>query len=436
MDLLNGAVRPIYLKYLGAAFGSACISSIYGLVDLAAVGQYHGPSGTAAMSVVMPVFNIVYSLGLLLGIGGSVLYSAEKGGKGQGKEDQLFTAALLGTLLFSLAAWVGISVFETPLLRLFGAEDSLLPLVQNYLQWIELVAPAFLFNQMLAAFLRNDGDPGRATAAVLIGGIFNVFGDYFFVFVLDMGISGAGLATAMGSVLTLMVLLTHFLSPKNTLRLTPIPRFPAQLGAILTTGFSTFFVDLAMGIVTVLFNRQVLTYLGTDALAVYGVIMNISNFVQCCAYSVGQAAQPILSINFGAAKWDRIRRTLKLALGSSALFGVVWTALVLAVPNWFIRAFMAPTAAVLAIAPAIMRCYGLSFLLLPFNVFSTYYFQSIMQPGVSFVISVARGLVVSGGLILLLPALAGGGAVWLAMPITELVVAGYVAWQMKRLHLA
>ena len=69
MNLLTGKIKPLYLKYLGAAFGSACISSVYGLVDMAMVGQYHGPSGTAAMSVVMPIFNIIYSLGLFMGIG-------------------------------------------------------------------------------------------------------------------------------------------------------------------------------------------------------------------------------------------------------------------------------------------------------------------------------------------------------------------------------
>ena len=77
-----------------------------------------------------------------------------------------------------------------------------------------------------------------------------------------------------------------------------------------------------------LFNRQIMLRLGTDALAVYGVIVNISTVVQCCAYSVGQAAQPLLSVNFGAGKWERIRDTLKYALYTAAVFGIVWTALI------------------------------------------------------------------------------------------------------------
>ena len=107
MNLLTEKIKPLYLKYLGAAFGSACISSIYGLVDMAMVGQYHGPSGTAAMSVIMPIYNIIYSLGLFMGIGGSVLYSTEKG-KGTRRENEFFSTALWGTVILALAAWAAI----------------------------------------------------------------------------------------------------------------------------------------------------------------------------------------------------------------------------------------------------------------------------------------------------------------------------------------
>ncbi len=432
MNLLTGKIKPLYLKYLTAAFSSACISSIYGLVDMAMVGQYHGPSGAAAMSVMMPVFNIIYSLGLFMGIGGSVLYSAAKGRQEKSNENEFFSTALLGTIAFAAIAWASILLFEEPLLRLFGAEETLLPLTKAYLFPIKLVVPVFVFNQMLAAFLRNDNAPGLATAAVLGGGIFNVLGDYFFVFTMDMGILGAGLATAAGSCMTLLIMLSHFLSKCNTLKAVRIHHLTAKAKEILTTGFSTFFIDLAVGIMTILFNRQIVRYLGTDALSVYGLIVNISMFVQCCAYSVGQASQPILSINFGAGRWGRIKETLKYALYTTALFGVFWTALIIAIPNGFVRIFMKPTEEVLRIAPAIIRCYGVSFLLLPLNIFSAYYFQSLMKPVTSFIVSVGRGLVVSGALIMLLPLTAGADSIWLSMPVTETVIAFFVIYRMVR----
>lgn len=433
MNLLNGSIKSLYFKYLSAAFGSALISCIYGVVDMAMVGQYQGPSGTAALAVVAPVWNIIYSLGLLTGIGGSIIFSTKRGGGGSGKnENQYFTAAIIGSVILSVLSWLGILLFERPVLTFFGADSTLLPLATRYMRPIKYVFPLFLFNQVLSAFLRNDSHPQLATVAVLSGGIFNIFGDWFFVFACDMGIYGAGLATAIGSAISFVVMLTHFAGKKNTLRFERPQKLLFKLGEISVTGFSTFFIDVAMGILTVLFNRQIMKYLGADALAIYGPIINISTFVQCCAYSVGQAAQPIISTNFGAGKKKRITETLRYALRTTTFFGVFWTALSLICPNLYIRIFMNPTEEILRMAPAIIRTYALSFLLLPFNIFSTYYFQAIMRPKAAFVVSVARGLVISGALILILPMLVSADSVWLAMPITELLVLFYAAFAIQK----
>lgn len=432
MELLNGKIKTLYFRYLSAAFGSALISCIYGVVDMAMVGQYQGPDGTAALAVVAPVWNVIYSLGLLMGIGGSVIFSTKRGGGGKGDENQYFSAAVIGSLVLAGLAWIGIWRFERPILVFFGADARLLELALAYMRPIKVVFPLFLFNQMLAAFLRNDGNPGLATLGVLSGGIFNVFGDYVFVFPCNMGVYGAGLATAAGSAISFAVMLTHFLGKKNTLRLVRVSHLPGKLRQITVTGFSTFFIDVAMGILTVLFNRQILKYLGANALAIYGPIINVSTFVQCCAYSVGQAAQPLISANYGAGSGKRIRETLRLALLTTAAFGVLWTALSLACPNLYIRIFMSPTPEILAMAPAIIRAYALSFLLLPFNIFSTYYFQAIMKPAAAFVASVGRGLVVSGALILLLPALLGAASLWFAMPVTELIVMACAAAMLQK----
>lgn len=432
MDFLNGRIKTIYFKYLSAAFGSALITSIYSIVDMAMVGQYHGPEGSAALAVVAPVWNIIYSFGLLMGIGGSVLFSTIRG-RADGsirKSNEYFTASVIGSVILAAVIWLIIIFFDRNLLLIFGAEGNTLTLAREYVLPIKAAIPFFLFNQMLAAYLRNDKNPALATGAVLAGGIFNIFGDYFFVFTCDMGAFGAGLATAIGSALSFLVMLSHFFMKKNTLRLVRPEGLMRKLKEITATGFSTFFIDVAMGILTILFNRQIMVYLGTNALSVYGVIVNISTFVQCCAYSVGQASQPIISTNFGAGRGDRIRETLKYALGTVAVFSIFWTAVTIVIPNVFIRIFMSPTLEVLEIAPGILRCYGISFLLLPLNVFSTYYFQALMKPKTAFIASVARGLVISGVLIYLLPAVFSGNAIWFAMPVTELVVAFYVIWQM------
>lgn len=432
-NLITGDIKPVYLKYLYSAFGSAFISSIYSVVDAAAVGQYQGPEGTAALAVVAPVWNIIYSLGLLMGIGGSVIFSLKRGENTSNETEgnEYFTASLIGSLFLSAAATVLIFLFEDNILTFFGADEILLPLAEDYLRPVKYVFPLFLFNQMLAAYLRNDGDPVLATKSVLAGGIFNVFGDYILVFPCNMGLYGAGLATAAGSVMSFLMMLTHFFSKKNTLKIVQVKNIVSKLSRITVTGFSTFFIDIAMGILTILFNRQIMKHLGADALAVYGPIINISTFVQCSAYSVGQASQPIISTNYGAGKGDRIRETLHYSLITCIFFGVFWTLLCLAVPNFFVRIFMNPTESILETAPAIIRTYSLSFLILPYNIFSTYYFQAVIKPKTAFVVSVMRGLVISGALIILLP-LISPSAIWLSMPVTEVLTMIYVVIQMRK----
>ena len=170
------------------------------------------------------------------------------------RSNEYFTASVIGSVILAVIVWLVIIFFDRNLLIIFGAQDNTLALAREYVLPIKFAIPFFLFNQMLS----------------------------------------------------------HFFTKKNTLRLVKPQNLLHKLKQITATGFSTFFIDVAMGILTILFNRQIMACLGTNALSVYGVIVNISTFVQCCAYSVGQASQPIISTNFGAGKGDRIRETLFL----------------------------------------------------------------------------------------------------------------------------
>lgn len=423
MELLQKPIKPLYFKYLAAAFGSALVGAIYTLADMAIVGQYEGPNGTAAMAIVLPIWSMICSLGIMTGIGGSVLYSAAKGKEG-GKEEAnaFFTASVTLSVILAIFVWIALIFFDRQILSLFGAKEELLHLALNYLKPLKVVIPFCLFNQMLAAFLRNDGDPTLATIAVVSTAVLNIIGDYVLTFTLDMGIFGAALATSICNVMSVLIMLFHFKKRTNTLRLVKTKKLIQKYGSIIATGFSTFFVDIAMGIMNVLFNHQVLRYFGNDALSVYGAIASLCTVVSCCSYSIGQAAQPIISINYGAGQGERIQKTMKYAICTAIAFGVFWSAILTAFPNDVIKIFMSATDSVLAIAPGIMRRYCIGFLLTPMNLFSTYYFQSLMKATTSFVTSVLRGLVISGVFIFVLPAMLNKNALWFAMPLTELII--------------
>ena len=425
MDILKDKVKPIYFKYLLAASGSAMVVSVFGMIDAMMVGQYHGPTGTAALAVFSPLWSIIYCLGLLSGIGGSVLFANLRGRGAEEEAQQYFTLAVIYGVFLSAVAMIGIGLFQDQLLRFFGADDQLLGLAKLYLKPIIWAFPCCVFTSIFSAYLRNDNNPGLATKAVIIGGVFNCAADYICVFQLDLGILGAGIATSAAQYVAMFAMMAHFLSKKNTLRLVKPVSALKKLGNITLTGFSTAISDLALGIIGILFNRQVMKYLGADALAVYGIIIQVTVLAQCIAYGTGQAAQPIISQNYGAGQYGRIRECTRYGIYSAVGMGIFWMAVMLVFPNALMNFFMDATPSVAEIAPRILRIYGLSYLILPFNIFVTYYFQAMMKPNLALTASIARGVVVSGGAIMLLPVILGADSIWFAMLITELIMAAF-----------
>ena len=423
LDLKKDPIKKLYFHYLLPCLFSGLVTTIYSLVDTIVVGQYEGSAGTAALACVAPLWSFICSLGLLFGVGGSVLLSRERGRGDEREGNRYFTAALIGLGAVLLVIWLLIILGDRWLLGLFGADEALMPLARRYVFWLKFVIPLYPLSICMGAFIRSDGDPRRAGFSVAVGGIFNIFGDLFFTFGCDMGISGAGLATAIGQLLATAIQMTHFLSKKNTLRLVRPERLLRALRRVLAIGSSSFVVDVCMGVLIVLFNNQIMRYFGADELAIYGVASSVFVIVQTTSYGVGNACQPLLSENYGAGKPDRISQTLRLGMITAAIIAVVLTTVTMLIPRSLVGLYMDATQPILDAAPGILRPY---FTCLPFvvlSVFSTFYLQAVMRARISVVISLLRGVVVSGALLFLLPALLGKQALWWSLPVAELLVA-------------
>lgn len=432
MDLKSGNITSIYFKYLFAAFGSTIVSSIYTTVDIVAVGHYSGPNGTAALACINPIWSMFMSTGMLFGIGGSVVMSICRG-KGKKKEgDRYFTAALIAAVSASLIITVAGMVFREPMLRMFGADDVLLPYTLDYMQWIFPVIPTFLMGQFLMAFIRNDNSPVLCTIAIISGGGFNIFGDIFFVFGLDMGISGAGLATAIGQVIAIVILCSYFFTKKCSLRLAMPQSFGRTLLKILRTGFAPFIVDISFGLSVMLFNNQIMRYGSATELACYGTVSNIAIMFQSLFYGVGQALQPIVSTNFGAKNYNRVKKVLHLSMITAVIMGVIFFIISESIPSLLLKFYMTVNDEVMTVGPRIMRIYALSFLLMGINVVAGYYLQSVMKTKASVAVSLLRGFVLCTILVFALPAIFGFGAIWWTMPITELLVAAAALTVIKK----
>jgi len=422
MDLLKTDVKKLYRGYLGPSLLAAVVVAVYSFVDMIAIGQGVGPDGAAALSIATPIFGVISLFGLLCGVGNSVYLGKARGEGRMEKSNAYFSASLVLTIIFTALVWTFFNAFSTQVYTFFGANETLMPFVKAYTDPIVWTLPVFILSSYLSCLVRSDGAPNRVMAAVMIGGVFNIFADWFFVFPMDWGMAGAAFATILGTVIQFIVLGSHFFSKKCCLKLVKPFRPFRAFRNVLIAGFSAGIIDIAFIVLTVILNKQVLRYGGEASLTVFGVIITCSSMFQHLFSGVGQAIQPIVSMNFGAGQIQRIRELDKLSALTALLMGITFALVGVLFPLQITAFFVDATPEILEIAPGIVRIYFLSFLPMGVNIQATYYLQSVMRTKWSNILALLRGLIFSGILVYLLPIWWGIDGVWWAMVITEFAV--------------
>lgn len=423
MDLLNDEPRILFRKFLVPAVSSAVAVAIYSFVDTIVIGQSVGADGTAACAVVLPIFTIAGFVALLCGVGGSVFMSKARGEGRQEKGDAYYTAALLYVGIITMLMWVLGVMFQIPLYRLLGADDALLPYALDYGKWIFGAFPSFVFVTFLGCFIRTDGSPRFVMAVTFIGGVINMIGDIVLVFPLGMGMEGAAIATASGSVIQSILLIGYILLGKTTLKIAKPFKWFSAVRKISVVGFGAGISQIAMTVVTFIINNQIMKYSGSAALAVYGLLCTIAALFLSIFSGIGQAAQPIVSANFGAGQLDRYRMIAKIGMRTAVIFGIISFAVCALFPSQIIWLFMKETPEVVEIAPFIIRVYAISFLPMSINMFSTAYLQSVTKAVSSTVISLLRGLILTSILLYVMPLFLGSSGIWWAVTIAESLTA-------------
>lgn len=432
MDMLTGKVSKVYHRYLFPSLFSGLVTTIYVLVDMIVVGQYEGTVGAAAMACIAPFWPMFCCVSILFGLSGSVLFSKAKGEGDELEARQAYTTATVLLGIVTLIIWLSIIFFDEWYLRLFGADDSIVPLAMRYMKWLKWGVPLYPAGLFLGMFVRSDGSPGLAGSSVIAGGVLNIIGDYVLTFTFDLGIEGAAIASVAGQLLADIILLSHFFRGRNTLCFARVREFGRRTKEILALGFPPFIGDISMSFLVILFNNQVMRYYGATELAIYGIGSNIFSTFQTFSYGIGNAAQPIMARNLGAKQYDRVRKTAWLGIRTSLVLAVVLTAIMLLFPTQITRIYMSATEDVIAMAAPILRRYFICLLFMPLNVFATYCLQAVMKIRPTLVVSVLRGILLCGVLVYLMPAVFGAGSIWYVMLITEAVTAAVAVWYMRK----
>ena len=420
-DFLNKPVKQVFMRYLVPSVFATMVTSIYVLADTIIVGKGIGTIAVAALNIVLPLYNIFFGLGLLFGVGGSVLMSILRGEGDEKGSNAYFSTSLVAMCVVLALSLAFFTVFMEKIALIFGGTPETMQYIMDYMPYIVWGMGLFFFSSYLQTFIRNDGAPRLAMYAVVSGGVANIILDYVFVYNFNMGMAGAAIATVMGSGLTVVILLTHFFTKKNNLHFSLKGVRPSFIKNIILNGFASFLIEVASGVTIFVFNIQLLKYAGNTGVSVYSIISNTAIVVVCLCKGINQAAQPLLSTNYGAGLYERTDKIRSLAVKVSIIICAVPVILGLVVPDFFTYIFINPDSAILSMSASAIRIYFVGFMMLGINMVFICYFQAILKNGYSMIICLMRGLILVVAFAYIFPLFMDVTGIWLAVPAAETI---------------
>lgn len=411
--------------------------SCYILADTFFVAAGLGTAGLAALNIAIPAFNFIHGSGLMLGMGGATKFSISKCGWDEEHTAQIFPAILRVSLLLGLL-FAAVGLFAAgPLALLLGADTSVLAMTETYLKWLLLFSPAFILNDVLLCFVRNDSSPGLAMAAMLIGSFSNIVLDYIFIFPMGLGIFGAVFATGLSPIISMAVISLHWLKKENSLRFGRAALDPDLIFQSLSLGFPSLIAQVASGLAMIVFNILIMKLEGSVGVAAYGVTANISLVVLAVYTGLSQGAQPLLSEACGRGDREHIRLGLRYAMLTMLIFSALIYLCIFLFAEPITALFNSENnVRMQAISVTGLRLYFTAAVFAGYNTVLAVYFTSIDRAMPAHILSLLRGIVLLLPLAFLLSSLWGMTGIWLTFPITEALTAalGYGVYRRQNLR--
>ena len=415
-----GRLRSDFVKYVSMNVLGMLGLSCYILADTWFIARGLGADGLAALNLAIPVYSFLYGMGLMVGMGGATKYALLLGAGRREEAESIFTRALMFGGILALVYVLGGLFGAERLAALLGAEGEVLSMTATYLQVIMLFAPAFLANNTLLCFVRNDGGPRLAMAAMVGGSMANIVLDYVFIFPCGMGIFGAVLATGLAPVISLSILSRWFFSGRSSFSLRRTGLTLETVRSISALGASSLISELSSGVVMIVFNLLILELEGSVGVAAYGVVANLSLVLLAIFTGVGQGIQPLVSRCCGAGERERGRQVYRYALAAAGVFALVTYGAIFLFAQPIAAAFNGEgNARLQEIASTGLRLYFIALPFAAYNVVSALYLSARERPRPAFLISMLRGFVLILPLVFLLAWQLGMTGVWLAFPAAE-----------------
>lgn len=439
-ELAEVPIPRLMLQFFIPAFIGVFFNALYNIVDRIFIGQGVGSMALSGISVIFPVQLIVMGFGMLIGIGAGVLVSINMGKRDMGRAEKVLGSSFLLMILVSiLITVIGFSI-KGPLLRSFGATAETIGYANDYLNIILAGTVFQVVGFSLNNVIRAEGNARIAMYSMLLSAGTNLILDPIFIFGFGMGVKGAAYATIISMMVLTVWVLFHFRSSKSVVKLRPENiRFNWKiLLEIMAIGMAPFFMQIANSFVQGLINTKLIAFGGDLAVGAMGIVNSVATLIVMSIVAINMATQPIISFNYGAKSYSRVKETLRLAIISATIISILAFILVETIPESIVKLFNSSDPGLLVYGKDGLRLAMLALPFVGFQVVTGNFFQSMGNAKIAVILTLLRQVIILIPLLFILPNHFGLRGIWISMPISDfcsaMIVIFFLASHWKKLQ--
>ncbi|MGL5693489.1 MAG: MATE family efflux transporter [Peptostreptococcaceae bacterium] len=400
-----------FLKYAIPSAFSMFISALYTIIDGIFVGQGVGDAALAAVNIVLPFTVILVGMANMMAVGGGALVSKNIGAKEIDKAVNIFRQVCKFLLMLSVFISIICVIFTKQIVMLLGATENLQGLAVDYLRFYALFSIPNLIGIVLNSFVRNDQKPKLAMVSIISGAITNIVLDYVFIFQLSLGIKGAAIATGLGQIVTVLILLPHFIQKRGYLSFGRVKLELESIKEFLKIGFPSFFAQASFSVIVLLHNVIITKTIGEMGVSAYSIINYIGTNIYMVLFGLTIGAQPLISYNYGKKDTKKMLEFYKITCVSSILFTFIAVGVCFIFGKNLIQIFTSDPQ-ITELAYLGVRVASLSYFFVGLNLNTITYYQSIEKPKYSNLICLFRSVIFLPIGLILLSKIVGANGVW------------------------
>ncbi|WP_231214243.1 HP1184 family multidrug efflux MATE transporter [Helicobacter pylori] len=438
IDLHKDSIRKLFFYYFIPLAFSMISLSTYSMIDGMFVGKKLGKEAIAAVNIAWPIFPGLIAYELLFGFGAASIVGYFLGQNKTHRARLVFSSVFYFVAISVFILSMALLPFSETIARLFGSNDALLSMSKRYIEIILMGAVFMVLHPLADVFVVNDKRPILAMVAMLIGSLANIFFNYLFIFVLEVGVQGSAIATVIGHAIGVLVLMQHFWFKKGQLYF--IKRF--SLSSVISSaksGVPQSTAEFSASIMILLFNTAIMHTAGERFVSMYGIVMYNAIIFFTTLFAISQGIQPIASFSYGARNLERVKEVFVFGLKVAFCIGIVFYGAYYFLDEFLIKLYLQPSeqdALFMQETKRAMNIYYVGYVFLGMTLLCTVFFQSIQRAKSSFIITLSHTL---GFIVILLPILShfyGINGVWVTYPIAQflafLVALGVTYYEIKK----